>query len=320
VSIANDLERLMLELINAERTSLGLNAVTLELTLNESSENHSTWMLEEDIFSHTGVNGTRASDRMVDAGFTFSGSWAWGENVAWQSIRGPAGLEDDVADLHTALMNSPGHRANILSTNFDYIGIGIEVGNFNGWNAIMITQNFARTSASVQLDVENVPIPNVAPVATLGDSLIDLGKTETIGTAVNYQDADGDAAVRFEVRGSSAGFDLKLNGAAITPGTGYEISAAQISKLTATAVTAGAEASLQLRAFDGEDWGGWDNFLLKAPQQAPEISQHFVNFFAFRSSDELSAQADNDSPSTMSLNDYFGDDYVIVGADHFDIA
>ncbi|KIC21558.1 CAP domain-containing protein [Leisingera sp. ANG-Vp] len=152
MSQASELERQMLDLINAERTSRGLNPVQLELRLNDSAEDHSEWMLQQDVFSHTGAGGSSAGDRMEDAGFVFSGSWTWAENIAWQSERGAPGLADDVIDLHNSLMNSPGHRANILNANVEVIGIGIEQGNFNGWDAVMVTQNFARTSAPLQLD------------------------------------------------------------------------------------------------------------------------------------------------------------------------
>lgn len=152
MSQASQFEQQMLSLINAERTSRGLDPVQLELRLNDSAEDHSEWMLNNNVFSHTGVGGSSAGDRMADAGFQFSGSWTWAENIAWQSERGAPGLADDVIDLHNSLMNSPGHRANILNPNVEVIGIGIEQGNFNGWDAVMVTQNFARTSAPVQLD------------------------------------------------------------------------------------------------------------------------------------------------------------------------
>ena len=152
MSTASDLERQMLALINAERTSRGYDPVQLELRLNESAEDHSDWMLRTDNFSHTGSGGSSAGDRMRDAGFQFSGSWTWAENIAWQSVRGAPGLSDDVQNLHDALMNSSGHRANILNPDVTVIGIGIETGNFDGWDAIMVTQNFAHTSASLQLD------------------------------------------------------------------------------------------------------------------------------------------------------------------------
>ena len=165
---ASDLEQYMLDLINAERAAAGRAPLQLEQNLNQSAEDHSEWMLLQDVFSHTGAGGSSAGDRMRDADFTFSGSWSWGENIGFQSERGAAGLFDDVEDIHGRLMNSSGHRANILSANFDYVGIGIEFGEYNGFNGVMITQNFARTSAPVILDepgqqVVVDPLPPSAP-------------------------------------------------------------------------------------------------------------------------------------------------------------
>lgn len=163
MSQANSLERLMLELINAERAERGIPPLQLELRLNDSAEDHSQWMLEQDVFSHTGAGGSSAGERMTAANFDFSGSWTWGENIALQSERGALGLEDDVADLHASLMNSPGHRANILNPDFEVIGIGIERGEYNSWDAVIVTQNFAATDAAVQIDGVSEPAPAPAP-------------------------------------------------------------------------------------------------------------------------------------------------------------
>lgn len=160
MSRANELEQQMLELINEERTSRGLTPVELELRLNDSSEDHSQWMLNEDQFSHTGANGSSAGDRMRDADFEFDGNWTWGENIAYQSERGAPGLADDVEDLHTSLMNSPGHRANILNPDYEVVGLGIETGDFEGVDAVMVTQNFASTDAEVQLDEQDGASPD----------------------------------------------------------------------------------------------------------------------------------------------------------------
>ena len=152
MSTASTVEREMLALINQERTSRGLDPLELERNLNESSEDHSTWMLDTDNFSHTGEGGSTATQRIQAAGFDLTGSWSTGENIAWQSERGEPGISDDVAQLHENLMNSPGHRANVLNPDFKYIGIGIETGDMQGFDAVMVTQNFATTQAEVMLD------------------------------------------------------------------------------------------------------------------------------------------------------------------------
>ncbi|WP_199520028.1 CAP domain-containing protein [Ruegeria atlantica] len=142
----------MLDLINAERAKVGAPPLVLELNLNEASEDHSKWMIVKDIFSHTGVNNTNPGARMDNAGFNFSGSYSWAENIAGRSVRAPNGFDDEVIGLHNQLMNSDGHRANLLNPDFDYIGIGIEIGEYQGRTWAFVTQNFARTGGSVDLD------------------------------------------------------------------------------------------------------------------------------------------------------------------------
>ena len=182
---ASDLEIYMLELINAERTSRGLNPLKLEINLNKSAGEHSAWMLDANVFSHTGEGNSSASQRMREAGFDFSGSTSAAENIAIQSARGTAGYRDDVKNLHDALMNSSGHRANILNPSLEYIGIGIEIGsytyssNFTG-NSVIVTQNFARTQGSVDLDDLRgddgvvVPEPSNGPDVLNGSSGHDM--------------------------------------------------------------------------------------------------------------------------------------------------
>ena len=40
-------------------------------------------MLDTGTFNHTGLNGAGSRQRMEDAGYVFSGSWACAENIAW---------------------------------------------------------------------------------------------------------------------------------------------------------------------------------------------------------------------------------------------
>ena len=67
---------------------------------------------------------------MVAAGYTFTGAWASGENIAMVSTRAPSGYADEVRLLHNNLMNSAPHRANILSGTYREIGIGFDVGSY----------------------------------------------------------------------------------------------------------------------------------------------------------------------------------------------
>jgi uncharacterized protein YkwD len=154
MSIANKYERYMLRLINEDRAELGLRPMKLNGDLNTASERHSQWMLDKDIFSHTGAGGSTHTARMQAAGYDLKGSWATGENIGLQSKNDHGRLWDEVRDIYRNLMNSPDHRANMMSATFTEIGIGIEQGSFrsggNTFESVMVTQDFGKTSSRAQ--------------------------------------------------------------------------------------------------------------------------------------------------------------------------
>src|SRR5687768_10250191 len=145
MSQANAYEQYMLELVNGERAKVGAQPLAFDSNLNTSAENHSAWMISTDTFSHTGAGGSSPGVRIKAAGYEFSGSYAWAENIAWMSTRAPAGLQNEVEQLHTSLMNSSGHRANLLNDTYREIGVGLEVGQYGSYEGAFVTQNFART-------------------------------------------------------------------------------------------------------------------------------------------------------------------------------
>ena len=154
MNLASNLEAYMLTLVNEVRAEHDLAPLTLEMNLNLSADVHTAWMIAADTFSHTGDGGSSASERIRAAGFDIGGSWSTGENLAAQTVRGAEGLFDDVYDLHVSLMDSPGHRANILSDDYTHIGIGIAVGPLSYdtgsfYDSILVTQNFGRTGGAV---------------------------------------------------------------------------------------------------------------------------------------------------------------------------
>lgn len=136
-------------MISAERKA----PLAHNLLLIDAARAHSQWMLDVDIFSHTGVNNSTPGERMAAAGYVFSGSWANGENIAQGGTTAASiDLTQYAALHHEGLFKSPGHRINILSTNFRELGVGQKQGYFlsNGTNYLssMLTQNFARSGSS----------------------------------------------------------------------------------------------------------------------------------------------------------------------------
>ena len=180
MSQASALEQEMIALVNAERAKVGVDPLTFDDNLNSAAENHSSWMLENDIFNHTGVDGTQPEDRAVNAGYVLEGRSAVGENIGWQSTRGEPGLSDDIVQVHEGLMNSPSHRAAILNPLFTEIGIGVEDGDFfidgEEWDSVMVTQNFGTTEA---VDSEPaLPEEDVTPVEPETEETIATGEEE----------------------------------------------------------------------------------------------------------------------------------------------
>lgn len=171
-------EQYMLELVNrarldpdgeAARYGISLNqnlaAGTISSTakqvlapndlLQQAAADHSDWMLAKDSFSHTGVGGCDPGDRMSGAGYSFSGSWTWGENISWRGSTGSIQAGAAIELQHQSLFLSSGHRANIMDGTFREIGVGQELGKFTSgattYNASMVTQNFATSGSKVFL-------------------------------------------------------------------------------------------------------------------------------------------------------------------------
>lgn len=194
MSQASALEQEMLTLVNAERAKVGVDPLTFDDNLNSAAEDHSSWMLENDIFDHTGVDGSRPKDRAEDAGYVFEGTSAVGENIGWKSTGGEPGLSDDIVEVHKGLMNSPSHREAILNPLFTEIGIGIEDGDFftegRDWDSVMVTQNFGTTEAEDSIPAE--PDEEATPVAP--DDLLTVEETETPEEMAPEDDAETVAA------------------------------------------------------------------------------------------------------------------------------
>jgi uncharacterized protein YkwD len=122
-----DLEAQMLELVNRERIAAGLRPLAPDPELTQVARRHSADMFARGYFAHVTPEGRDPFDRMREAGVRLL---AAGENLA---------LAPTLQIAHTGLMNSPGHRANILNPRFGRVGIGIMDGGIHG---LMVSQEF----------------------------------------------------------------------------------------------------------------------------------------------------------------------------------
>ncbi|MGG4469326.1 CAP domain-containing protein [Paenibacillus alvei] len=114
-------EKEVVELTNAERAKQGLPALTLDTELSKVARAKSEDMSKNNYFDHTSPTYGSPFDMMKQFGVSYK---AAGENIA----KGQTTPEQVVK----AWMNSEGHRANILSSNFTHIGVGY-VADGNYW-------------------------------------------------------------------------------------------------------------------------------------------------------------------------------------------
>jgi uncharacterized protein YkwD len=124
-------ETQVVALTNAQRKAHGCGALRIDDRLVQAARAHSTDMVKQGYFSHTGANGSSFVTREVKAGYPAKGPSA--ENIAW-GYRTPQ-------DVVTGWMNSPGHRANILNCGSVAVGVGLA---YTAGGSAYWTQDFGR--------------------------------------------------------------------------------------------------------------------------------------------------------------------------------
>lgn len=100
--------------VNAERAKAGRAALQLSPELVRVAQTHACDMAQRRYFSHTSPDGRGMMDRARRAGLT--GLCAIGENIAQG--------QPDVPTVVAGWMRSPGHRRNILDSDFGIVGFG----------------------------------------------------------------------------------------------------------------------------------------------------------------------------------------------------
>ncbi len=175
VSGPSDYEQYLVELINRARTDPAAEAGRYSIDLNEglasgtissdpkqplainlelvtAARGHSQWMIDNTSFGHTGANNSSPGDRMTAAGYDFVPAWSWAENIAWYG-RTPGSLppisttDTLYQDLFVdADVDGRGHRLNLMNPDFRELGPGIVFGTYLGYNAEMVTEDFAYTA------------------------------------------------------------------------------------------------------------------------------------------------------------------------------
>lgn len=138
-------------LLNAERAGHGLGPLSEQGELTKASRAFSALMVDQHFFAHVSPDGGTLTDRLEVSGYLARpGGWTVGENIAW----GESYLASP-ARIVQAWMDSPPHRENILSAEFEEIGLGIVTGVPSSTNAgATYTTDFGRRTPSADSQVE----------------------------------------------------------------------------------------------------------------------------------------------------------------------
>ncbi len=112
---------LVLDLINKARKENNLNPLTLDNALTKVAQTKANDMVKNDYFAHNSPTYGSPFEMMQSMSISYKSA---GENIA-----GNPSIEDAV----NSWLNSQTHNKNILSTKYNYIGIGIEKSNTYGY-------------------------------------------------------------------------------------------------------------------------------------------------------------------------------------------
>jgi uncharacterized protein YkwD len=126
-------ETRLVALVNQDRARHGLRPLQMEQSLTQAGRIHSRDMARLGFFDHVSPdrNKRTPSDRWRQVIQRLPDAFILAENLFY-------GSRTDVRRAHQALMNSPGHRKNILGREYSKIGVGIHVANGDMW----VTQMF----------------------------------------------------------------------------------------------------------------------------------------------------------------------------------
>jgi uncharacterized protein YkwD len=118
----------LFDLTNATRVNHGLSVLSWDEAVRETARGHSTDMADNNYFSHTNLEGQSPFDRMTADSISYRMA---GENLAMGQLSS--------IFAHEGLMNSLGHRENILQSDFESLAVGVA---FNRESRPYFTENF----------------------------------------------------------------------------------------------------------------------------------------------------------------------------------
>jgi uncharacterized protein YkwD len=148
----------VIELTNSARTANGLGTLSENAQLSEAANAKAKDMLKKDYFAHTSPSGRDPWYWIKQAGYAYK---AAGENLAINFT--------DANEQQSAWMKSATHRANILNTRYQEIGVAVVEGKIDGQNSIVTVELFGTPLyAVIDKPVAVPPVVQKAPAEIRG--------------------------------------------------------------------------------------------------------------------------------------------------------
>ena len=129
-------ERNLFDALNRERTAQGLPALQWDESLAAAARQHAARMAQQNVLSHQLPGEAPVQDRATRAGARFS---LIAENIA---------VAPNPAIIHSAWMQSPHHRENILDPQLTEVGIAV----IKGGDGLFAVQDFSQAVANLNLN------------------------------------------------------------------------------------------------------------------------------------------------------------------------
>lgn len=104
----------LLQAHNQARQQNNLPPLALNADLQAAAQNHASYMAKVDKLAHSLIGDGTPWSRIEAAGYSYQVA---GENIAWNQA--------DVPTVMASWMNSPGHRANILGSAYQDVGLAV---------------------------------------------------------------------------------------------------------------------------------------------------------------------------------------------------
>lgn len=146
----------ILNLTNISRSAEGIPALSINAQLNQAALLKAQHMVANNYFAHTAPDGTKPWNFVNQAGYDYS---AAGENLAMDF--------SEAGTVHTAFMNSPSHKKNIMNPKYTEIGVAVIEGTLNGSETIILVEYFgAPYETAVVAEPTPVPTPTTTPTPT----------------------------------------------------------------------------------------------------------------------------------------------------------